>query len=104
MTLWIAIIIASLAVFSWKYIGHLVPPKLLNNPKLLRISSMLTIGLLAGLVGVQAFVTSGQIHPDSRIAAVIAAVIMNILKGPFVLMVAAAAAVAAVCRWLLGWA
>jgi hypothetical protein len=103
MNLWLAIILASIAVYSWKYIGHLIPTRLLNNPKILRVSSMLTIALMAGLVGVQAFVTQGHFHADSRIPAVLAAALLNILKVPFVVMVALAALVAALCRQVLGW-
>ncbi len=103
MNLWGAILLASFAVFSWKYIGHLVPSKVLNNPKLLQVSSMLTIGLLAGLVGVQSFVTQGSFHADARIPAVIVAAILNVLKVPFVVMVTVAALVAAACRYFLGW-
>ena len=103
MNLWVGIILASLLVYSWKFFGHLVPAKLLSNPRILRISSMLTIGLMSGLIGVQAFVTKGEFHPDSRIPAVLVAALLNVLKVPFVVMVAAAAGAAALCRYLLGW-
>ena len=103
MSLWIAILVASLAVFSWKYIGHLVPSKVLKNPKILQISSLLTIGLLAGLVGIQSFVSRGEFHPDARVPAVLVAVILNVLKVPFVVMVALAALIAALFRYFLGW-
>jgi len=103
VTLWIAILLASGLVYSWKFLGHLVPAKWLAHPRIAKMSAMLTIGLMSGLIGVQAFVTQGTIHPDSRIPAVIVAAILNVLKVPFVLMVALAAATAALCRNFLGW-
>jgi hypothetical protein len=64
---------------------------------------MLTIALLAGLVGIQALVSKGQFHPDSRIPAVLLAVLLTALRVPFVIMVIAAGLVAAGCRYFLGW-
>jgi ABC-type transporter Mla maintaining outer membrane lipid asymmetry permease subunit MlaE len=103
MTIWLAVIIGSAAVYSWKIFGHLVPQRLMNNPRLLQVSSMLTSALLAGLVGIQAFISKGQFHADARIPAVLVAVLLTILRVPFVIMVIVAGLVAAGCRYFLGW-
>jgi len=103
MTIWLAVIVASAAVYSWKMFGHLVPQRLMKNPRILQVSSMLTIALLAGLVGIQSLVSKGQFHPDARIPAVLVAVLLTALRVPFVIMVIAAGLVAAGCRYFLGW-
>jgi hypothetical protein len=99
----LAVIIGSLAVYSWKIFGYLLPNRILKNEKLSHISSLLTIALLSGLVGLQAFTTKGEFTLDSRLPAVLVAVVLNILKVPFILMVAIAAAVAAATKYFFGW-
>ncbi len=99
----LAVLIGSLAVYSWKIFGYLLPNRILKNEKLSHISSLLTIALLSGLVGLQAFTTKGEFILDSRLPAVLVAVVLNILKVPFIVMVAIAAAVAAATKYFLGW-
>ena len=99
----LAVLIGSLAVYSWKIFGYLLPNKILKNAKLAHISTLLTIALLSGLVGLQALTTKGEFAIDSRFPAVLVAVVLNILKVPFIVMVAIAAAVAAATKYFLGW-
>jgi hypothetical protein len=103
MMVWIAVLIGSLAVYSWKLFGFMLPDKILKNEKLAHVSSMLTIALLSGLVGIQSFTTKGEFTLDSRLPAVAVAIVLNILKVPFILMVAIAAGVAAATKFFLGW-
>jgi len=101
---WIAVLAASVAVFSWKFLGHLVPRKFLESKFLQELAGYLTIALLAGLVGVQSFVssnsTTGQqsVVFDSRFVALIVAAILLKLRAPFLVVVLAAAACAALLR------
>jgi hypothetical protein len=101
---WFAILAASTAVFSWKYFGHLVPRRFLESKFLQKLAGFLTIALLAGLVGVQTFVgtnskTSGpEVVFDARFAALILAAILLKLRAPFIVIVIAAAATAALLR------
>mgnify|MGYP002655155553 FL=1 len=99
----LAVLIGSLAVYSWKIFGYLLPERILKNEKLSHVSSMLTIALLSGLVGLQAFTTKGEFVVDSRLPAVLVAVVLNSLKVPFIVSVAIAAVVAALAKALLGW-
>jgi hypothetical protein len=69
-----------------------------------RIASLLTVALLAGLVGIQGFTAGGQIHFDARIPALLVAGVLTWRKVPFIVMVAVAAAVAACLRAFWGWA
>ncbi|AIC47446.1 AzlD domain-containing protein [Rhodoluna lacicola] len=102
MTLWLGILIASAAVYSWKLLGFLVPSSVLNNPKISRIANLLTVALLAALLGVQGLTGSGEIQFDARIPALGLAAVLLYLRAPFVVMVAASAALAALIRLFFG--
>jgi len=98
MEIWIAVIVASLAVYSWKILGSMVPERVLNHPRISRLATFLTVALMAGLVGVQGFVDNRDINLDARLPALLLAVVLAILRVPFFLIVLAAAASAAVLR------
>ena len=51
--IWIAVIGASLTAFLNKYIGHSVPERWLNKPKVIKINALVPIVLLSALVAVQ---------------------------------------------------
>jgi len=59
---------------------------------------------MSALVGVQTFVSDRQVVLDSRVPAVLIALGLTILRMPFIVVVVAAAGVAAILRFLLGWA
>jgi hypothetical protein len=80
VTLTLAILIASLAVYSWKFFGYLVPERVLEKPVVARIASLLTVALLSALL------------------AVLVAALLLMLRAPFLLVVIAAAAVAALLQ------
>jgi branched-subunit amino acid transport protein len=104
MNSWIAIIAASAAVFSWKFLGHLVPRKFLESKFLQKLAGFLTIALLAGLVGVQTFIGTNsatakqEVVFDARFAALIVAMVLLKLRAPFIVIVLVAAATAALLR------
>lgn len=102
--IWIAVIIGSLAVYSWKIIGYLLPNKFAQNREVVKFSTKLTIALLAALTAVQAATDGQQIVLDSRLLALGVAALMFWKRLPFVVVVATAAAVAALARFALGWA
>jgi branched-subunit amino acid transport protein len=102
MSLWVGILIASAAVYSWKLLGFLVPSSVLKHPTISRIANLLTVALLAALLGVQGLTAGGQIEFDARIPALGVAAILLYLRAPFVVMVAAAALVAALLRLFFG--
>ncbi|MEY4436638.1 MAG: hypothetical protein RL100_102 [Actinomycetota bacterium] len=101
MTLWTGILIASALVFSWKMLGFMVPSSVLNHPTISRIASLLTVALLAALLGVQGVVADSQIVFDARVPALGVAALLLWLRAPFMVMVAAAALAAALIRHIL---
>jgi uncharacterized membrane protein len=102
MTLWLWIIISSAVAYLTKLLGYLVPRKWLKNPRILRIASTLTIGLLAALVASNTFASGQHLVADARIGALVAAVIALLLRAPFLVVVLVGALAAAGLR-LLGF-
>lgn len=102
ITLWSGILIGSALVFSWKILGYLVPESVLNHPVVSRVASLLTVALLAALLGVQGLTDAGEVTFDARIPALVVAAVLLYFRAPFIVMVAAAAATAALIRMLLG--
>lgn len=98
MTPWLGIILGALAVFSWKFLGYVLPTTLLESKYLSRVAGFLTIALLAGLVGVQTFVTDNRIEFDARVPSILLAALLLKLRVPFIVVVIAAAAASALIR------
>jgi hypothetical protein len=101
MTLWVGVLIASALVYSWKRMGHLVPERFVQNPKIRSLAALLTVAMLAGLVGIQTFVSSEGIVLDARAAALAVAALLFYFRVPFIVVVIAAAAVASLLRFWL---
>jgi branched-subunit amino acid transport protein len=98
MSLWAAILVSSALVYSWKLFGYLVPEKFVSNPKIKELAALLTVALLAALVGIQTFVSAEGLSVDARVPAIVAASILFYLRVPFVVVVIVAAAIAALIR------
>jgi hypothetical protein len=98
VTLWTAVLLASIVCVVLKTLGYLVPPRLLEAPRPARIADLLTVALLAALVAVQTLGAGQAIAVDARIPAVLVAAGLLALRAPFLVVVAAAAVVAALLR------
>lgn len=103
MTLWTAVLLASLACVGLKAVGYLLPAHWLDAPRPARIADLLTVALLAALVVVQASGVGSSIVVDARLPAVGVAALLLWARAPFLVVVAAAAVTAALLR-LWGWA
>ena len=103
MTLWNAVLLASIVCVGLKAIGYLIPPKVLEAPRPARVADLLTVALLAALVAVQALGVGQGVVVDARVPALVVAAGLLLLRAPFLVVVMAAAATAAVLR-LWGWA
>ncbi len=98
MTLWLIVIIASLACLSLKIAGYLVPASFLEKPAPARVANLLTVALLAALIAVQTLGAGSHIVFDARVPAVAVAALLLALRVPFIVVVIAAAATAALIR------
>lgn len=102
MTTWAWIVVAGLAAYALKLAGYLVPERVLEHPRMTRVSSVLTIGLLSALVVMNTFTAGTDLVVDARLVALLAAAVALVLRAPFLLVVVLGAAAAAVSR-ALGW-
>ena len=101
MTIWVGVLLASALVYSWKLLGHLVPERFVSNPNIRSLAALLTVAMLAGLVGIQTFVSSEGIVLDARAAALAVAALLFYFRVPYIVVVIAAAVVASLLRlWL----
>ena len=95
----LTVIIASLAVFSWKMLGYLIPQKWITDG-IRAFSERVTVVLMTALVAVQTLVTGNQVEFDARVPALGVAAILFALKVPYIVVVIVAAATAAGLRLL----
>ncbi|MDO9398495.1 MAG: AzlD domain-containing protein [Herbiconiux sp.] len=100
MSAWNVVILAAVICFGLKALGYLIPPRAFEHPTVARIANLLTVALLAGLIGVQTFGAGQSIQIDARLPAVVVAAGLYALKVPFVVVVIVAALVAAGIRAL----
>ncbi|MDJ0320659.1 AzlD domain-containing protein [Pseudarthrobacter sp. PS3-L1] len=98
MNLWGWILVACVLAYGWKLVGYLLPAAVLGNPRMSRIAGAMTIGLLASLTVVNATVTGQSIVLDARLGALVAAAVALFLRAPFLVVVIAGAAAAALLR------
>lgn len=103
MSLWNAVLLASAICVAVKAVGYAVPGHWLEAPRPARVADLLTVALLAALVAVQTLGVGQAIVVDARLPAVLVAGGLLAVRAPFLVVVAAAAAVAALLR-LWGWA
>lgn len=100
MTVWQIILLASIAVFGLKLLGYLVPPTLFEKPTPARVANLLTVALLSALIAVQTLAVGQAVEVDARVPAVLVAAGLFALRVPFILVIIAAAATAALIRFL----
>jgi hypothetical protein len=98
MTLWTVILLAAIAVLALKLAGYLVPQSLIEKPGPSRVLTLLTVALLAALIAVQTLASGSTILVDARLPAVLLAGVLFALRVPFIVVLIAAAATAALLR------
>jgi hypothetical protein len=103
MTLWTAVLLASVICLALKAVGYLLPTAWVQAPRPARIADLLTVALLAALVAVQTLGAGQALAVDARVPAVLVAAGLLAIRAPFLVVVAVAAATAALLR-LAGWA
>ncbi len=73
--MWVAIVVAGLLAWGTKFLGHVIPERMAEHPRLQRIAAYVTVALLAALAAVQAFTSNGALVLDARVAAMAVAVV-----------------------------
>ncbi len=100
--IWAGVIAASAACYGLKLAGLSLPQRWLQDARLQRTVPLIPVALLAALVATQTFSSGQHLVVDVRAAALGVAVIAVVLRAPFLVVVMAAAATAAVLRLIYG--
>ncbi|GAA4381612.1 AzlD domain-containing protein [Paeniglutamicibacter cryotolerans] len=100
MSTWTWILLAAAVAYLTKLLGYLVPARVLENERALRAAGTVTIGLLASLTMVNTVSAGTSVIIDARAGALVAALVALLLRAPFLAVVIAGAAAAAVLRLL----
>ncbi len=98
--IWASVLVASAACYAIKLAGLSLPQRYLQDPRIQRTVPLLPIALLAALIATQTFSTGHQLTLDVRVAALAVALAAVLLRAPFLVVVAAGAATAALLRLL----
>ena len=96
--MWPTVLIASGAAFALKLLGYVVPQRYFDTPLARRITLLIPVALLSALIGLWTFVDGTTITVDARAVGLLAALIALLLRAPFLVVIVAAAATAAIVR------
>jgi membrane-associated phospholipid phosphatase len=98
--IWAGVLVASAACYALKLAGLSLPPRWLQDARIQRTVPLLPVALLAALIGTQTFSSGQHLVLDVRAAALGAALIAVLFRAPFLVVIVAAAATAALLRLL----
>ncbi|HMC72070.1 MAG TPA: AzlD domain-containing protein, partial [Mycobacteriales bacterium] len=99
--IWGPLLVASAACYAIKLAGLSLPQRFLQGPRVQRVVPLLPVALLAALVATQTFATGRHLVLDVRAAALAVAAVAVLLRAPFLVVVVAGAATAALLRLVL---
>ncbi len=98
--IWAGVLVGSAACYLLKLAGLSLPQRLLEDARIQRTVPLIPVALLAALVATQTFSTGQHLVLDVRAAALGVALIAVLVRAPFLVVVAVAAATAALLRLL----
>jgi branched-subunit amino acid transport protein len=98
--MWAGVLVACAACYALKLAGLSLPAGLLQDARVQRTIPLVPVALLAALVATNTFSTGNHLVLDVRAAALAVAVVAVLLRAPFLVGVAGAAATAALLRLL----
>jgi branched-subunit amino acid transport protein len=98
--MWAGVLVACAACYLLKLAGLSLPASVLEDARVQRTVPLVPVALLAALVATQTFSTGHHLVVDVRTAALIVAIGLVLLRAPFLVVVAGAAATAALLRLL----
>ncbi|MGB8650011.1 MAG: AzlD domain-containing protein [Mycobacteriales bacterium] len=96
--IWTAVLVTAAGCYGLKAAGWFAPAQLLERDRVRTAAQLLPVALLAGLVVVQVFAVDGSLTLDARAAALLTGAVCLRMRLPFLVVVVAAAATAAVLR------
>ena len=96
--IWAAVVAGGVGCYLVKLAGLSVPASVLERPVVSRVADLIPVALLSALVAVQVFSTGKELVLDERAAGLAAAVVLLLLRAPFLVVVFGAALTAALLR------
>jgi branched-subunit amino acid transport protein len=96
--IWAAIIVTGVGCYLLKLAGLSVPPRVLERPLVERVADYIPVALLAALIAVQVFSDGRSLSIDARALGLGVAVLLLLLRAPFLVVVFGAALAAALAR------
>ena len=95
---WPWLLLAAAACYGLKLAGMSVPERVLRHPRVSLVADLLPIALLSALIAVQVVGDGKAVVLDARLSGLGVAVVALLLRAPFLVVVVAAAATAALVR------
>jgi branched-subunit amino acid transport protein len=96
--MWTAVLVTAVGCYLLKLAGLSVPPRILERPLVERVADLIPVALLSALVAVQVFASGHSLVLDARAVGLGAAVVLLLVRAPFLVVVFGAALVAALVR------
>jgi branched-subunit amino acid transport protein len=96
--MWLVILGTAAGCYLVKLAGLSVPARVLEHPVVERVADLLPVAMLAALIGVQVLADGQELVVDARLLGLGAAAVALLLRAPFIVVVAVAAAVTALAR------
>lgn len=100
--MWTAVLAGAAGCYLFKLAGLSIPDRVLAGDRIRQLAALLPVALLTALIVVQALTSGPRLVLDPRAAGLLAAAVAVLLRAPFLLVVAVAAATAAILRAVLG--
>jgi branched-subunit amino acid transport protein len=98
--MWAGVLVACASCYALKLAGLSLPARVLQDRRVQQTVPLVPIALLAALVATQTFSTGQHLVLDVRAGALAVAIVAVLLRAPFLVVVASAAATAALLRLL----
>jgi hypothetical protein len=98
VTVWAAVVAASIGCYLLKLAGLSVPARILNDRRVAGVAVLLPVALLVTLIATQTLSTGRHLVVDARAAGLAVAAGVQLLKAPFLIVVGSAVATTAVVR------
>ena len=96
--MWPSVLFASLLCYVEKFVGYLLPDRVLDRRIVHHVAALLPVALLTGIVTVQAITTKQDIVFDARVPGMAVAIALMARRTNFLVMVVCASATTALVR------
>jgi hypothetical protein len=96
--MWAAVLIGSVGCYALKLAGLSLPRRVLDNKAVQRVANLLPVALLTGLIVIQTFTLGHKLVLDARAGGLLVALVLVLLRAPFLVVVALACVSTALIR------